>query len=438
MDTDRCVTCGRTKDWKPQVSESPSRPTDLDRFSESSSRPADLNIYAVSPHPAGGQVEQMAHDPSGLHVLFSPNAWTIIQFVTGALACVWAFLHSSPSWSAALFVGGALVCFIALWPVRFLRRDEQLRVRHLVEVTVVNGPGLKLVNPFKACTIVQAETLGMLDYVKLRSTLDGSERVVGGPLLLFLGPYEQVQSRGQGVSLGGTQYVIIEDTQSGQRRVQRGPLMWTPGPREEGKVRNGVKLSSTEYVSVQDTVTGLCRIDKGPCVWFPGPYDEWKQGNSIWLNSTEYVIVQNKSTGEKRVDRGPCTWFPGPSDEWQQGASLSLSRTQYITVIDGLTGRSTLVKGPCIWFPGPYDTPSAVTDAIVLQEDEFVKLKDVATGTRWVQRGKTLLFLEPTWRIENTSTKTDGIQKSWALKGREYLRLQIGPRMRVMKPGHQD
>lgn len=68
---------------------------------------------------------------------------------------------------------------------------------------------------------------------------------------------------------------------------------------------------------------------------------------------------------------------------------------------------------------------SAVKDAIVLQDDEYapsrtcrfffrrlqyvflcfqvfaywrdpeVKLKDISTGTRWVHRGRSLLFLEP-------------------------------------------
>ena len=50
-----------------------------------------------------------------------------------------------------------------------------------------------------------------------------------------------------------------------------------------------------------------------------------------------------------------------------------------------------------------------------------VRLKDVSTGTRWVHRGRGLLFLEPTWRIEN-SVSSSGIQKSWGLRGREFLR----------------
>eukprot|EP00435_Cladocopium_sp_Y103_P067008 s87_g29.t1 len=251
-------------------------------------------------------------------------------------------------------------------PVRFLRMDEQLRVQHLTTVTVINGylfalrffcgillqiehfesllnvlecPGLVWINPFKTYSIAKAITLGVLDYVRVRDTMDGSERA---------------------------------DKQTGERRVQRGPLVWIPGPREEGKVLAGVRLNSTEYVSVEDTLTGARRVEKGPCIWFPGPYEEWEQGSGVWLSSTEYVTVQNTFSGERRVDKGPCVWFPGPYDQWTKGTSTSLTCTQYITVVNKLTGKSDMVKGPCIWFPGPYDTVSPVKDAIVLQDDEYV------------------------------------------------------------------
>jgi len=38
-----------------------------------------------------------------------------------------------------------------------------------------------------------------------------------------------------------------------------------------------------------------------------------------------------------------------------------------------------------------------VREAIALQEDEYVRLKDTSSGQRWVQKGKALIFLEPTW-----------------------------------------
>lgn len=180
-----------------------------------------------------------------------------------------------------------------------------------------------------------------------------------------------------------------------------------------------------------DKSTGVRKVDKGPCQWFPGPYEQWEVGTSIWLSSTEYVIVQDKLSGERRVDKGPNQWFPGPYDEWEVGTSISLLATEYIDVLDKLTGRSSMVKGPTIWFPGPYDSPGPVEKAIVLLDDEFVKLKDIATGKRWIQRGKALVFLYPTWRVEESSGHQ--ISKSLGLRGREYVRLHIAPHLRITK-----
>ena len=392
IEADKCVTCGRPPDWVPAQ-----RPQ--------SEPPGELEVYRPS--------EASRTPPREVQPMVTCKSYA--QLCTGTLLMVLNVLLN------------------LLWPVRFLRMDEQLRVQHLTTVTVVNGPGLVCINPFKTCTIVKAVTLGPLDYVRVRDAMDGSERAVHGPRLFFLGPYEKMQASGQGVSVSNMQYVLIEDRQTGERKVQRGPLVWIPGPREEGRVFNAVRLSSTEYINVEDLLSGARRVEKGPCIWFPGPYEEWEQGDAVHLSGTEYVTVQNVLSGERRVDKGPCMWFPGPHDEWTKGASISLTCTQYLAVLNKLSGASTLVKGPCIWFPGPYDSASPVKEAIVLQDDEYVKLKDVSTGTRWVHRGKGLLFLEPTWRVESSNTRSSGIQKSWALRGREFLRLQVAPHLRVTK-----
>eukprot|EP00931_Biecheleriopsis_adriatica_P086902 TRINITY_DN61458_c0_g1_i1.p1 TRINITY_DN61458_c0_g1~~TRINITY_DN61458_c0_g1_i1.p1 ORF type:complete len:432 (-),score=57.39 TRINITY_DN61458_c0_g1_i1:52-1347(-) len=409
--TDRCITCGRPSDWRP------------------SPRPSEPSEAPLTPPPEfatcrqhGGEIvlagQHRPLQPSELdHPSLHPPARSAVQLVIDFLVSLLNFLLG------------------LLWPVCLLRMDEQLRVQHFTSVTVTNGPGLTFVNPFKASAVEKAVTLGVLDYVRIRDTVDGSERAVHGPRMLFLGPYEIVEGRGQGVSLSSMQYVLVEDKRSGERRVQRGPAVWIPGPREEGRVLDGVRLSSTEYVSVEDTLTGEKTVHRGPCIWFPGPYEEHRQGQSIWLSGTDYVTVQDTLSGERRVDKGPCVWFPGPYEEWEKGTSISLTCTQYITVLNRLTGRSSMVKGPCIWFPGPYDKPSAVNNAIVLQDDEYVKLKDVSTGTRWVHRGKGLLFLEPTWHVESSTDQSSGIQKSWALKGREFLRLQVAPHLRLTKGG---
>lgn len=350
--------------------------------------------------------------------------------------------------------------------MKFLGKDEQLKIQGMTDLVVHNGPCMKLMIPFtyRSAAVIKAETLGTTDYVKVKDAVEGSERVERGPMLLFLGAYEEVTSKGQGISLGNTDYVNIEDKSSGELRTKRGPGIWFPGPQEVGTKACGISLSSTEYVVIEDKLSGEKRVEKGPKVFFPEPLEKATKGSAISLSSTEYVLITDKHTGEKRVEtgpriwfpaaletgslhagvslsstdyvlvvnnltgersivKGPSVWFPGPQEQGQQGTAISLGNTDYIFVEDKLTGTQKMVKGPAVWFPAPYDNPSSIKSAQALQDDEYVKLKDLTTGKRWVQKGKTLVFLEPSWKIETLGPKDAGLRKAWVLKAYEYVRL---------------
>jgi len=135
------------------------------------------------------------------------------------------------------------------------------------------------------------------------------------------------------------------------------------------------------------------------------------------------LVVEDMLSGERTLVQGPCVWFPGPHEQAQKGSSISLGRTEYIIVENRLTGESSLVKGPRVYFPGPYESVSQKHIGTALQDDEYVRLKDTSTGQRWVQKGKALVFVEPTWRIEGAGLKETGVRKAWVLKAHEYIRL---------------
>jgi hypothetical protein len=286
-------------------------------------------------------------------------------------------LESIGKISLLIFAMSVLVC-CAFRCIRCLDKDEQIRIQYLTGTTVRNGPGMVLLNPFghRSAVVVKVDMLATLDYAVVLDTVNGVERVQCGPALLFLGPHEKVKTKGQGTSLSTGEYLLVEDKLSCQKKVV-----------------------------------------KGPCVWFPGPHDVSQKGASLALSKTEYVKVEDKISGEKHVVQGPCILYPGPHESGKKGASINLNVTEYIIVEDQLTGVMTTVKGPRVWFPGPYDAPSAKQAAISLQEDEYVRLKDISSGQRWVQQGKGLVFLEPTWQVEGST------QKAWILKANEYIRL---------------
>lgn len=59
--------------------------------------------------------------------------------------------------------------------VHFLGQDEQLLVEGFTGMDVHNGPGTFFLNPFthRSATIRKAETLGTMDYVKVRHVVEG-------------------------------------------------------------------------------------------------------------------------------------------------------------------------------------------------------------------------------------------------------------------------
>jgi len=362
--------------------------------------------------------------------------------------------------------------------VKFLGKDEQLRIQGMTDLVIQNGPGTKILIPFtyRSAEVIKAETLGTTDYVKVKDSIEGTERIERGPKLLFLGAYEKVETRAVGISLGQTDYVTIQDKSTGELSIKRGPGVWFPGPQDVGTKGFGISLSSTEYVLIEDKLSGQKRVEKGPSVWFPEPLEKGAKGSAFSLGSTEYVLITDKQTGQKRVETGPRVWFPGAWESATTGSGISLGKTEYVLVVDALTGKKSIVKGPSVWFPGPhesgtqgdavslsdrqyihvedqltgvrrlvkgpvvwfpdpYDLPSTPMSACALQADEYIKLKEMTSGKRWVQKGKALVFLEPSWTIEavgakgyefvsGSASKINGaIRKAWVLKAYEYVRL---------------
>eukprot|EP00747_Dinoflagellata_sp_TGD_P189054 gnl/TRDRNA2_/TRDRNA2_48899_c0_seq1.p1 gnl/TRDRNA2_/TRDRNA2_48899_c0~~gnl/TRDRNA2_/TRDRNA2_48899_c0_seq1.p1 ORF type:complete len:668 (+),score=117.10 gnl/TRDRNA2_/TRDRNA2_48899_c0_seq1:43-2046(+) len=211
--------------------------------------------------------------------------------------------------------------------------------------------------------------------------------------------------------------------------VHNGPglVFLNPAGFRSATARKAETLGAMDYVSVLDTTTGLVRIEHGPQLLFLGPYEKVptnQRGQGISLNCEEYILVEDKVSGEKRIDRGPRVWFPSPNEKGTKSVGISLSKTEYVIVENRATGKLSIAKGPCVWFPSdPCESASQKQTAVALQRDEYLRLKDISSGVRWVQRGEGLVFLEPTWRIEGQGARETGIKKAWVLKANEYLRL---------------
>lgn len=209
--------------------------------------------------------------------------------------------------------------------------------------------------------------------------------------------------------------------------VLNGPGMQVLNPfsYRSAEVRKAVTLSATAYAKIVETVDGSERVEKGPQLFFLGPYEKVLQGaDAVSLSNTAYVLVTDKLTGERTIIKGPTLWFPSPHDSFTTGEAVVLSSTDSIFVEDLLTGDKRTVKGPQVWFPEPHERADGVKKAVALEENQYIRLKDTASGSRWIQRGKALIFFEPTWTVEGSSANNKtGVMKAWSLKAYEYVRL---------------
>lgn len=208
--------------------------------------------------------------------------------------------------------------------------------------------------------------------------------------------------------------------------VYNGPglKLLNPTGYRRAEVIKAETIPAASYVCVRDLVSGEERIERGPQLLFLGPQDQvHRRGEATSLTASDYVVVVDTLSGEKRVERGPCVWFPKPHEEFTVGASIGLHKTEYLIVEDQLTGVQSMVKGPCIWTPGPYESASAKKTAISLQDLEYMRLRDTSAGQRWVQRGKPLIYLEPTWEVEDLGKNGTGIFQAWVLKADEYIKV---------------
>eukprot|EP00438_Fugacium_kawagutii_P027265 Skav214358 [mRNA] locus=scaffold86:517112:525846:+ [translate_table: standard] len=306
-----------------------------------------------------------------------------------------------------LLCTAVLVCFVVgQRSVHFLGQDEQLVVEGFTGVYVQNGPGTFILNPFthRSASARKAETLGTMDYLKVRHTVEGKERIEKGPQLFFLAPYEQIVERSKGLSLGSTEYALIKDLLTGERRVIKGPCMWFPGPHEDAQRGSAVSLSRTEYLI--DQLTGEKTTVKGPSVWFPGPFE--KSGakmTAIALQDDECIKVKDTSSGKKWVQQGKALVFPEPTWQVEGGVrqAWALKSYEYVRLVNQVTGKVESHRGEQTVFPGPDDelldgqvmqlidlkasSGGASTNQSAPRVHEYVKVLDQSSGTIRVESG---------------------------------------------------
>lgn len=320
-----------------------------------------------------------------------------------AAAVVVAALGIGSSWYSSVL---ALLCIIVagvlavLSSVRFLGKDEQLRVVRFTETTVHNGPQTIVLPPFtyRSAEVIRASSLGEMDYLKIKDKVAGNVKVVRGPKLLFLDAYEQISASGTGVTLTKTEYLIVEDQMSGESRTVKGPTVWFPAEYESitGK-RTAIALQEDEYIRISDSSTGQRKVQQGKCLFFPEPTQKVEGGvRKAWtLQANEYVRLLDSVSGKITVHRGESTVFPAPHEELLDGdkmEAIELKVDEYVKIMNQTNGEIRVASGPVLVFLGANDKvlDNGKKKAVQVDDQVAVLVRDLSTGQLRLVKEKKL------------------------------------------------
>jgi len=285
----------------------------------------------------------------------------------------------------------------------YLGQDEQLLLETITGKEIINGPRAYLPSPQTVLRyeIRKATSLTAQQYINVKDVVSGEIKVVRGPDMYFLGPYEESGPVMSARVLSSVQGIYVSDKRTGDIRLMKGPMNFFPGPFDTiTNTINAVALHKGQFLKLEDRLNGRVWIEKGEQLLLLEP--TWTQIGAVRdaysLKSNQYVRLQDSLTGKIRVERGEKLVFPGPFED--TGAKIlqaySLKSNQYVRLQDSLTGKIRVERGEKLVFPGPFENVNAtVYQAIDLKSYEYCKIQDESTGKIRVERGEKMVWLGP-------------------------------------------
>jgi len=192
--------------------------------------------------------------------------------------------------------------------------EDQMLVFNEHGKEVVNGPGTKVVNPFRSQEWRKALKLGPLDYALIENDLTGVPQHIEGPQLVFLSAYDVLKGTKAKLVLKKEEFINLVEGVTGTERVVQGPQTVIPTPTETSSARRrgiqkAVFLDTESAVLILDKTTGMQKLVKEQGVYVPGAYQEVVEVRPlIHVLPHEAVIVQD-AKGFYTVHGGPKAFF---------------------------------------------------------------------------------------------------------------------------------
>jgi len=235
--------------------------------------------------------------------------------------------------------------------IQYLGPNESLLVKRLTEKVVIPGPAVCFPNPLTTLKFEKLKDIVIqeLQYVVVLDEATGAEKLVQGPTMMRLGPYEKVLRQGAAIPLSASEYVHVRDQHSGDARVEHGPQSFTPGLLDEvlGKPKQAVALQANQYVRLEDSKTGKLWVERGPNLLIPEPSWVIREGpdEAYTLKQNQYIRLSDKSTAT-------CGWCTGRhwSSRRRTRTCWTTWRSQQRSSRSGSTASwRTVLRGQCGW-----------------------------------------------------------------------------------------
>jgi hypothetical protein len=308
---------------------------------------------------------------------------------------------------ASLIVGIVVAAVVwCLRHIKYLGPQDQLRIKRLTHVTVVNGPAVCFPNPLTTLSAKKRAAIQLADdeYCLIKDESVGKLSTLDGPCRSFLGPYDTVVEVNKAHILSEEELLHVKDRETGKIRLVKGPQRFVPKCNETvAGPGTMVPLQKDEYIQVRDAVEGTVRIEHGEQLLVLQPTESvMPEGarKGYTLAKDEFVRLRNKSTGEVRVMRGEALVFPQPFEETLERPrkAIDLKAWEYCVIQDVATGERRTMSGEAlVWLSGSdrviYGSQgSEKQSAVRVDLDHAALVRNKSTGVQHLVSEPGLFF----------------------------------------------
>jgi len=281
-----------------------------------------------------------------------------------------------------LFLFIALI--VILTNIYNLGPEDQVVIVTKTGREVVNGPTNQLLNPFKEKLERKAVRLGPRNYAVVKSR-QGEIRHINGPNLVFLGPWDELQSIQTKIILQRMNYIRLVN-RVGIERVVEGPMIFTPEPLE--RAPNGTEeayiISPDSSAVVHNVSAGTRRLEKTEGIFVPGPYEHVSEvRKAVVVGPTEYCTLRNTKTGARRNIEGPDQVKVGAWEvmDGQIKSKIVLQRDQYIRLVNNATGEERVKVGPGAFVPDSLEVYTGVEQMVKVNKTTTIRIRNATADS---------------------------------------------------------